>query len=78
MDGWISVKDRLPPDNERVLIGWDFTPWDWMGRVYEARYRIWPGGEKAIWYRDGGAFPVGEAKSPTHWMPLPAPPGGGA
>ncbi len=59
---WISVKDRLPENDDRVLVYLDsersYTKID-TDRIY---YR---GGQWVRWGNDV-----------THWMPLPTPPKG--
>jgi hypothetical protein len=73
---WISVKDRLPADEEDVLIytahagqpnyGWFRVGYYWP---YEGKN---PGGNPARWYvRVHGDD---EWEAPTHWMPLPTGP----
>ena len=57
---WISVEDCLPDDDCRVL-GWDGT------RVSEVHFHV-RAKESDRWYSLAGH------ESPTHWMPLPAPP----
>lgn len=58
---WISVKDRLPEDFQRVLIcgAYKFLA---VGRVMGGRWVV-------SWNND-------EAKGVTHWMLLPQPPKG--
>ena len=74
MSDWISVKDRLPPDETPVLI-WFNTEfikvgelrWDTPG--FEDTYkacRYWDDP-----YDDGKLW---EWYDVTHWMPLPSPP----
>lgn len=77
-NGWISVKDRLPEDEQEVLViahGWD-------GRlVYVGRHKrveaqkSWLTGitnKSSEWSLWGWSY----LKEPmvTHWMPLPEPP----
>jgi hypothetical protein len=63
-DGWISVEDAMPPEDESVLCYWgDYLPHDiglWNGRA---------------WQDANGAMERFDA-SPTHWQPLPAAPQG--
>lgn len=60
--GWISVKDRLPENDDRVLVYLDsergYTKIDTDGIYYR-------GGQWVRWGNDV-----------THWMPLPTPPKG--
>lgn len=57
--GWISVKDRLPDDNERVIA---FRPNEAETSAY--RYCVMWGWAVRIAFRHGI----------TNWMPLPEPP----
>jgi hypothetical protein len=83
MARWISVKTRLPPLDETVLIaypsGYDGKPvYAWGARVDDSEGWLWGRGggfgvrpDKGIGYNDIEAdddYPV------THWMPLPRPP----
>lgn len=65
-EGWISVKDRMPDNWERVFVH--------GSRDHEiAYYQIAPGGrdgKKASKWYDGDD----EVFNITHWMPLPAAP----
>lgn len=63
MTEWVSVKERLPEDDERVLI---FLPSEtWTTHVKTGRfvhsYKTWFIGDMNS---------VGGSQ-PTHWMPLP-------
>jgi len=58
---WISVKEKLPEDNERVLI-------------FENRYN---NQYTALYYKERNWFIVKDympAEDVSHWMPLPKPP----
>ena len=68
---WISVKDRLPEENERVLACYinplrkDRPPRMMVGegtstQIVKGKVYLWCGGWRSI----------------THWMPLPQPPKG--
>lgn len=76
--GWISVKDRLPEHNKRVLVAAsdvllvdvdsEVSEWVCIAIVY-----ICPEYGNLIWEDDNEEdFHL----SPTHWMPLPEPPKG--
>jgi len=58
---WIPVSERLPNDDCRVLC-WDGT------RVSEVHFHA-RAKESDQWYSFAGH------ESPSHWMPLPEPPG---
>ena len=64
-DNWVSVKDKLPDDMQKVLA----TGYNWNdpkdGRHYVACEFF--GG---VWMGDNDE----EFKYITHWMPLPEPP----
>ena len=59
---WISVKDRLPEDEEEVLIYE-------VGEMYIATYTI------KLFFTDFNEDNVA-IHHPSHWMPLPEPPEG--
>ena len=57
-DGWIPVTDRLPQDDEDVLV--------WVNGTHrDMAYR-----DEGVWYDEEH----NHLKNITHWMPLPAPP----
>ncbi len=56
---WVSVKDRLPEADQKVLV---FSG----GQYFEVKYYI---PRKDAWYP--GGLPIGNS---SHWMPLPDPP----
>ena len=60
IDGWISVKDRLPEEGVRVLV------WEKHGSAYVAYVN------KQV----SGVWQIGDTNGAiiTHWMPLPEPP----
>jgi hypothetical protein len=60
-EDWISVKDRLPPDYQDLLL--------WDGFI---RYRGYRTEEKGFMIWEGE---YNQARNTiTHWVPLPAPP----
>ena len=59
MNEWISVKDRLPEENVRVLVWLDETLYDYT-HIDTDRLK------RNAWVRWG--------KAVTYWMPLPEPP----
>lgn len=60
---WISVKDRLPADNEVVLFCDGIYVYRGTRSWYDPGYR---------WFPDGYWNYLDEAI--TYWMPLPSPP----
>lgn len=64
---WISVKDRLPPDQgKKVLVV--------NGHEYISVLALWKKeyGNKWTWIDERGHFK--HTNDITHWMPLPEPP----
>ena len=59
--GWISVDERLPEENARVLV---YLTHQAYGHTHMDTDRIYGG----TWVRWSGSI--------THWMPLPEPPKG--
>ena len=66
--GWISVKEKLPPDYGRVLacIKSLVNP----GKRY-VNFASYENGE---WMEDNGILEVYATQRVTHWMELPKPP----
>lgn len=60
---WISVKDRLPKDDRRVIIWNEWWPASFLFAVYNVKFKEFM---KDI-YTHEVQFPV----APTHWMSLP-------
>jgi hypothetical protein len=61
---WIPVGERLPEMDERVMVGNATDGWVTVGsRQLTGAYHHWDGDDHE------------ELCEPTHWMPLPAPPG---
>lgn len=60
---WIPTSERMPEDEERVLVWSDFWKAREIGR-YDSELRQW-------WCCNGRAWPWYEI---TSWMPLPEPP----
>lgn len=72
--GWVSVKDRLPEQEENVLIcehkfGVRY-PGIYIGYIDHLNKWMFFGedGEKAYWIHNPDYYTI------THWMPLPSPP----
>lgn len=61
MNEWISVKDRLPPDFQLVLV------YTIDGRMFDAHCTL------ETWYETNNGWDL-EFDSVTHWRPLPEPP----
>jgi hypothetical protein len=71
---WISVKDRLPPQDGTPFLGYDPNPeiFGDEAKIYVLIYEP-PSFENEKVYREA----AGECYfhwNPTHWMPLPEPP----
>lgn len=83
-DGWRPI-ETAPKDGRTLLLGcfnkngkWRTMRGQWMSEDYIAEYWEDPEGVNAGWYEDAveaedipNCWPI----DPTHWMPLPAPPG---
>lgn len=73
--GWISVEDRMPCDEEIVLV---FVP---NGRYQKVDFDCWrmqreaPLGFSSATIETGMGWDDHEWEEVTHWMPLPPPPG---
>ncbi len=69
--GWISVKDRLPPKHEDVLVYVDRK----LNKYYSNEYinLTWINTDNGDW--DAGGFQQDDDREfITHWMPLPEKP----
>lgn len=65
---WISVKDKLPKDDMRVLVYRDdYTDSIYFGRYF---YSLHEPRDVPIF----GIGGIGQTDKVTHWMPLPEPP----
>lgn len=68
VNGWISVKDRMPETRHAVLV---YTPYHkniWAASMHEdGNWYIWSPGSRVLLDPDWHG-PI------THWMPLPEPP----
>ena len=70
VSGWISVKNRLPPIYQMVLITGKNSAGGSFG-VIKGSYD----GHNYNWYRDDiGQYVNHRGETVTHWMPLPEPP----
>ena len=68
-NGWISVKDRLPPIYHMVLITGKNNAGGSFGVIKGTH------DDKGQWYRDDiGQYVDSRGDTVTHWMPLPEPP----
>jgi hypothetical protein len=77
---WISVKNRLPPQDGKPFIGFDPKKED-NGKIYVLIFvkgKIYPPGEfESLSYEDHYLEASGETYfkwEPTQWMPLPEKP----
>lgn len=68
MSEWISVKERLPEDDDTV----------WVFSIKSGSWCAFHMGENRVmkkgWYRINDNNYSEEIKGVTHWMPLPEPP----
>lgn len=69
---WISVEDRLPEENEQVLI----TDGSDVFYAYKYYYEGWDYQIAEDFDGEEGVFSTNAMKEKhvTHWMPLPEPP----
>ena len=68
---WISVKDRLPEENETVLLSdGEYVYCGGYGMVRNPREK------ELMFYGDNFGYDgdIGPSPETTHWMPLPDPP----
>ena len=70
LTGWISVEDRLPPDEKTVLAyyGYDIDGSGGSGRMFVGTLCYFCFDPDPHWQHAGNGLFV------THWMPLPAAP----
>lgn len=67
---WISVKDRLPEDEQRVIAYCQKVKKYFVGFAERSHYS-----DKVHWWHEGAKGGLYSATSKvTHWMPLPEPP----
>ncbi len=77
---WIPVSERLPANQQEVLIGWDKPRHNWPTgpRVMSATFRDFSeynDEDGSRLFRTGdSAYVVGELHCPSHWAELPEPP----
>jgi len=64
MNEWISVKNRLPKDNQKILA--------FNGEIHVATFNENPGeGIASIWESKSSPSGYWGLNKVTHWMPLP-------
>lgn len=72
-DGWVKCGDMMPSKGERVFVFIGFNSDSAPPSIHDAEFT----GQK---FRRGGAtikpYPLEDGFGVTHWMPLPAAPGG--
>lgn len=74
---WISVKDRLPPDDEDVLVYHLDDKHITVGYFNSDNVKSYIESDGNTFYIDNGwetEIPWAPKGSVTHWMPLPKPP----
>lgn len=74
MDKWISVKDRLPEHDQKILGVFDEQGSDWYKyptTLNLLRYHKRDGKE---YFKDGSSLHELKKGVVTHWMPIPEPP----
>lgn len=62
---WISIKDRLPKDNQKILV--------FNGEIHVATFNENPG-EISIWKSKSSPSGYWGLNKVTHWTNLPEPP----
>lgn len=67
VNGWISVKDKSPEINQRVLLATNEK------RSIVTGYRLSPAGKNEPWFHTDLGLWCG-TETVTHWQPLPEPP----
>lgn len=65
-DGWVRVEDRLPEDDEHVLVSIE-NGWTTLMAVIK-------NGEWFCYYKDSFSTNANDPNKVTHWQPLPSPP----
>ena len=68
---WIPVSERLPEDDDAVLI---CRMSGWRSPMHDYRTAWLEGGLGGRWRVPGGYDLLDDGEEPTHWMPQPAPP----
>jgi len=73
MSEWISVEDRLPEIDQRVLLGHYYNnEWCWIASGVQEEGGCWIDFDDELFEivkPNAGCF-----ETLTHWMPLPEPP----
>lgn len=68
---WISVKDRLPEDRQKILTYWPAGHTPIQVQTFYLQY-----GTSGPWWMFGWHNHLLKDGNITHWMPLPDPPTG--
>ncbi len=77
MSEWISVKDRLPPDDEPVLVYHEDDDHITLGEFEKTDIKQYFHSDGSQFFYDDGwssQIPWAQKGRVTHWMPLPLPP----
>ena len=71
---WISVKDKLPDQNEQSEVVFYKKPYEWWAGVYTPENFLGINKRKFEYHQHWGDDEYYEVENVTHWMPLPQPP----
>lgn len=75
-DEWISVKDRLPDPDEKVIVYNAENEGTFFARCIESNFECWDAVTREFvnWRWVPYGYICITLESVTHWMPLPKPP----
>jgi hypothetical protein len=75
MSDWISVEDRLPEKDERVLVWLPENEQTLDDGIFDIAYFEIKEDEEPVWRIENGPGIYSlSSNDVTHWMPLPGPP----